>query len=66
MLEPITALPTSALRRASRRLELRILEGRAGDRDIDLFVAMECEIGRRIAVHEALPGSLDGVLDPRD
>lgn len=66
MLESLSTIPTPTLRRESRRLELRIIDGCAGDRDIDLFFSVATELGRRIAVRSAFPGSLDAVVDPRD
>ncbi|HKI58367.1 MAG TPA: hypothetical protein VKA00_03990 [Trueperaceae bacterium] len=66
MRERLPTIPTEALEGASRRLELRIIAGRVADCDIDLFVAIESELGRRIALQNALPEALDAVLDPRD
>ncbi|HKI56490.1 MAG TPA: hypothetical protein VKB31_05010 [Trueperaceae bacterium] len=66
MPERLAIVPTATLQRVSRTLELRIIGGSATGRDIDVYVTIESELGRRIAVHGALPGSLDAVLDPRD
>jgi hypothetical protein len=66
MLDRLSEFPTQALVYQSRRLELGIIAGGACDEDIDLFVAIESELGRRIALRGALPGILDAVVDPRD
>lgn len=66
MRERFSTIPTTALQGTSRRLELRIIDGSAADRDIDLFVAIESELGRRIVLCSTLADSLDAVLDPRD
>lgn len=62
----LSSIPTQALQAVSRRLEARIIAGDAASSEIDVFVAIESELGRRIACRRALPESLDGILDPRD
>lgn len=59
-------LPTHALERAAHRLEQRIIEGSAKGSDIDVFVALASELGRRCALEAGTDRVLDGILDPRD
>lgn len=62
MLEGLTTVASQTLHEESQRLEHRIIDGGASDRDIDLFVLIACELGRRVAVLDVL----DAVVDPRD
>lgn len=62
----LASIPSQALQAVSCRLEARIIAGDAEADEIDAFVAIESELGRRIASLGILPDSLDGVLDPRD
>lgn len=66
MRDRLSTTPSPTLERASRRLEIRLIEGGARDRDVDVFVAIGAELGRRMACRNAPPASLDAVLDPRD
>lgn len=66
MLDRLSNLPTPALASEASRLEHRLIQGIAAAPEIDVFVAMASELGRRSLLPAKLRAELDGVLDPRD
>ena len=66
MLDRLSTLPTPALACEAQRLERRLIDGMAAGPEIDVYVAIASELGRRALLPAKLRTELDGVLDPRD
>ncbi|MEJ2288177.1 MAG: hypothetical protein P8Y02_05925 [Deinococcales bacterium] len=66
MLDRLSTLPHHALVHETRKLELRLLNGVADGPEIDAFVALASELGRRAWRANELQCALDSILDPRD
>lgn len=61
-----THVPTYLLENEVQVLERKLLEGVAAAHEIEAFVVLAAEIGRRAALAGADSCVLDGIVDPRD
>lgn len=66
MPDGLRAIPTLTLRRQVHRLEQLLIAGSASPGDIDTYVLLGGELGRRALRLTASSERLDAVLDPRD
>lgn len=66
MLDRLPHVPTPQLAFETGRLERRLIDGIATGHEIDVYVALAGELGRRALLPDRRASELDGILDPRD